>query len=301
MTKLSKWLKGNLKDNVKETFEATIEHLLKLKPPIKKGNKRQALMSSLQALMKNDESVREEYESLNAWVNVNNSEKEKEKNLKIVDKEHQAMFKKARVVQYNISYGAGSTQMQNSNNITSEHEVSTDIKEAQEINPLNGQKVKEEKEDNLLSRIPHKFSFSASKQGSYVEPILEHVEKALFRFVVKNRDYIPSDTARNHHVHGITKSKGKWNDEKLQRLSTLALELVDCLGDEDAFESLLVIKQNLSSELTEQYVLPMKRRHENNEDEIQERKRHMTDEELGELIDFALNIETDKICVTHVS
>jgi len=34
----------------------------------------------------------------------------------------------------------------------------------------------------------------------------------------------------------------------------------------------------------------MKRRHENNEDEIQERKRHMTDEELGELTDFALNI-----------
>src|SRR6185437_10526166 len=157
MTKLSKWLKGNLKDNVKETFEATIEHLLKLKPPVKKGNKRQALMSSLQALMKNDESVREEYESLNAWVNVNNSEKEKkEKNLKVIDKEHQAMFKKARVVQYNISYGAGST---NSNNIASEHEVSTDIKEAQEINPLNGQKVKEEKEDDLLSRIPHKFSF----------------------------------------------------------------------------------------------------------------------------------------------
>ncbi|CAJ0877168.1 4525_t:CDS:1, partial [Entrophospora sp. SA101] len=77
MTKLSKWLKGNLKDNVKETFEATIEHLLKLKPPIKKGNKRQALMSSLQALMKNDESVREEYESLNAWVNVNNSVRHK--------------------------------------------------------------------------------------------------------------------------------------------------------------------------------------------------------------------------------
>jgi len=197
MTKLSKWLKGNLKDNVKETFEATIEHLLKLKPPVKKGNKRQALMSSLQALMKNDESVREEYEFLNAWVNVNNSEKEKkEKNLRIVDKEYQAMFKKARVVQYNISYGAGSAQTQNSNNIASEHEVSTDIKEAQEINPLNGQKVKEEKEDNLLSRIPHKFSFSVSKQGSYVEPILEHVEKALFRFVVKNRDYIPSDTVK---------------------------------------------------------------------------------------------------------
>ncbi|CAG8525566.1 5296_t:CDS:2 [Dentiscutata heterogama] len=269
MTKLSKWLKGNLKDNIKETFEATIEHLLKLNPPIKKGNKRQALISSLQALMKNDESVHEEYKSLN-----------------------------------DISYGAGSAQTQNSNNIMSKHEVSTDIKEAQEINSLNGQK----------------FSFLVSKQGSYVEPILEHVKKALFRFVVKNRDYIFSDTvkefalkcnpheilifriqtyyvlqsfkieARNHYAYDITKSKGKWDDEKLQRLSTLALELVNCLGDENTFESLLMIKQNLSSELTEQYVLPMKRRHENNEDEIQKRKRHMTDKELRELIDFALNI-----------
>ncbi|CAG8676516.1 8325_t:CDS:2, partial [Racocetra fulgida] len=196
--------------NVKKTFEATIEHLLKLEPPIKnQKNKRQALISSLQALMKNDKSVREEYESLNAWVNVYSSEKEEEKALKI----------------YNISYGTGSAQTQKSIKIMSEHEVSTDIKEAQEINPLNRQKVKEEKEDDLSSRIPHKFSFSAFKQG-----------------------------------------------------------------DEDAFESLLVIKRNLSSELTEQYVLPMKRRHENNEDEIQERKRHMTNKELGELIDFTLNI-----------
>ncbi|CAI2198847.1 4151_t:CDS:2, partial [Funneliformis geosporum] len=307
MVKLSKWLKRNLKNNVKETLEATIEHLLKLKPPVKK-NKRQALMSSLQDLTKNDEAVRKEYEPLNAWFNVNNSEKER--NLKIVDKEHQARFKKARIVQYNVSYRSNS-----------------------EINSLNGQKVKEEKEDNLSSRIPHKFLFSASKQGSYVEPILEHIEKALFRFVVKNRDYISFDTvkefalkcnpsrnidfsdadilcllnfitkyislfiiphsdktlfygkyklkplsalqsfkteARNHHVHGITKSEGKWNDEKLQRLSTLILFI--------------------HSELVEQYALPMKKKHENNENEFQERKRHMTDEELRELTDFALNI-----------
>ncbi|CAJ0636421.1 13162_t:CDS:2 [Entrophospora sp. SA101] len=116
--------------------------------------------------------------------------------------------------------------------------------------------------------------------------MIPHSDQTLFygEYKLKPLDVLQSFKieARNHHVHGITKSKGKWNDEKLQRLSTLALELVDCLGDEDAFESLLVIKQNLSSELTEQYVLPMKRRHENNEDEIQERKRHMTDEELGE-------------------
>ncbi|CAG8825129.1 20132_t:CDS:2 [Racocetra persica] len=59
MTKLSKWLRENLKDNVKEIFKVTIEHLLKLKPPVKK-NKRQALISLLQALMKNDKSKVEE-------------------------------------------------------------------------------------------------------------------------------------------------------------------------------------------------------------------------------------------------
>ncbi|CAI2186111.1 20496_t:CDS:2, partial [Funneliformis geosporum] len=211
-----------------ETLESTIEHLLKLKPPF----------------------------------NVNNSEKVK--NLKIVDKEHQAMFKKSRVVQYNISYGY-KRKIQTISQVNNMKFL--------QINSLNVQKVKKEKEDNLSSRIPHKFSFSASKQDSYVKPILENVEKALFRFVVKNRDYIPSDT-----------------DSDISVLSTLALELVDFLGDEDAFESLLMIKRNLSSELAEQYALLMKRKHENNEDELQERKRHITDEELGELIDFALNI-----------
>ncbi|RHZ88869.1 hypothetical protein Glove_21g41 [Diversispora epigaea] len=347
MAKLSKWLRGNLKDNVKETLGETIEHLLKLKPPVKK-NKRRALMSSLRDLMKKDEALRKEYESLDVWFT------EKEKNLKTVDKENRATFKKARVIQYSISYGADSIQTQNSNNIAREHAVSTNIKELQEIDPLNGQKAKKEEVENLSSlRIPHKFSFPASKQGSYVEPILEHVEKALFRFVVKYQDYIPSNIvkefaikcnpprnidfsdadilcllnfiikhislfiiphsdktlfhgeyklkpldvlksfkieARNHYAHGITQSEGKWNDEKLQRLSTLALELVDCLGDENAFESLLEIKRNLSSELAEQYALPLKRKHESDEDEFQEKKRRMTDEELGELMDFALDI-----------
>ncbi|CAI2173959.1 9394_t:CDS:2, partial [Funneliformis geosporum] len=122
--------------------------------------------------------------------------------------------------------------------------------------------------------------------------------------ISKNNDKHPiyqRRISRNHHAHGITKSVGKWNDEKLQRLSTLALELVECLGDEDAFESLLIIKRNLSSELAEQYALPMKRKHENNEDEFQERKRHMSDEELGELIDFALNIAFINIWRTLVT
>ena len=37
--------------------------------------------------------------------------------------------------------------------------------------------------------------------------------------------------ARNYNAHAITQSNGRWNDEKLQRLSTLALEVVICLGE----------------------------------------------------------------------
>jgi len=36
--------------------------------------------------------------------------------------------------------------------------------------------------------------------------------------------------ARHHNAHGITNLKGRWSDEKLLRLSTLALEVTVCLG-----------------------------------------------------------------------
>ncbi|CAI2180873.1 8207_t:CDS:2 [Funneliformis geosporum] len=96
--------------------------------------------------------------------------------------------------------------------------------------------------------------------------------------------------ARNYHAHGITQFEGRWCDEKLQRLSTLSLELVDCLGDEKAYELLLKIKLKLNSELEEQCISSMKRKHEENGDKLHERKKRMTDIELGELVDFALDI-----------
>ena len=141
--------------------------------------------------------------------------------------------------------------------------------------------------------IPQRFSFSPSEQGSYVEPILQYVERALFRFIISNEEYIPleivknftskcnpprqinfSDAdllcilnfiiqnitlfttghsnqtlfhgeykldpselfksfkieARHHNAHAITQPMGRWNDKELQRLSTLALKVIVCLG-----------------------------------------------------------------------
>ena len=35
---------------------------------------------------------------------------------------------------------------------------------------------------------------------------------------------------RNYNAHGITQPGGRWDDDKLRRLSTLALEVVVCLS-----------------------------------------------------------------------
>ncbi|CAG8617839.1 15774_t:CDS:2 [Funneliformis caledonium] len=69
-------------------------------------------------------------------------------------------------------------------------------------------------------------------------------------------------------MHGITKPE---DDDKLRRLSTLALEVTVCLK---AFEPLAEIKKELNFELAEHLILTTNRK----------------DEEDGELSDFALDI-----------
>ncbi|CAG8534477.1 6535_t:CDS:1 [Funneliformis caledonium] len=154
--------------------------------------------------MKNDEAIRKEYESLNMWLNADVPEKVKNKRLKVNDKDNRAIFKKVRVVQYNISYGTQTqAQTQNSNNIVKEEQaVSTNDKKSQEIDIRNWE-VKKKEEEILIhpsfSRISQKFSFSSSKQGSYVESILEHVERALL-IPCKHLKYIPFNIVKEFAV-----------------------------------------------------------------------------------------------------
>ena len=112
MMKLSKWLKTQLKDrnHVKGTLEETINHLLQLKPPVKKNTEQtKALKSSLRDLLKKDKELCKENELLNTWLNVLENERKK-KDLKIIDKKNQAIFKNVRVLQYSVSNGTNSTQ-----------------------------------------------------------------------------------------------------------------------------------------------------------------------------------------------
>ncbi len=141
--------------------------------------------------------------------------------------------------------------------------------------------------------ILQKYSFTPAEQDSYVEPILQYIERALYKFIVKYENYISFEVVknftakcnpphqvnfsdadllcilnfiiqnitlfmtghsnqilfheehkidlsdllnsfkieiRNHNAHAITQPMGRWNDEELQRLSTLALKVIICFG-----------------------------------------------------------------------
>ncbi|CAI2184662.1 7879_t:CDS:2 [Funneliformis geosporum] len=79
--------------------------------------------------------------------------------------------------------------------------------------------------------------------------------------------------ARNHNAHVITQPMGRWNDEELQRLSTLALKVIVCLGDNELFDPLIKIKNELNDKLTERLTLTIENK----------------DEDLADLVDFALD------------
>ncbi|CAG8478004.1 17105_t:CDS:2, partial [Cetraspora pellucida] len=365
--KLSKWLKKNLKGNVKDTLEATIEGLLKLNPPINRNlstsKQIKAVKRSLQDL-KNDKKILKECAPLSTWLNTSEKKKKTLQITKAVDENDHAVFKKTRIFSssFNISYGFApeSVNVQSINKIENIQSKKTEnIFRDRDINNNNAfqrngvtEDIQETKRIVNQSKrspsppLPQRFSFSASEQGSYVEPILQLVERALFKFITRHETHIPlkvvkgfaakcnpprqsdfSDAdllcllnftirhvslftnqsnktlfcgkhklnpstlltsfkveARNYNAHAITQANGRWDDERLQRLSTLALEVSICLGAREEYESLLEIKKKLDFEVMERWVLTV------HEDDPQMKKRKIRDIELEELTDFALDV-----------
>ncbi|CAG8756936.1 13430_t:CDS:2 [Cetraspora pellucida] len=361
--KLSKWLKKNLKGNVKDTLEATIEGLLELNPPINRNlsvsKQKKAVKRSLQDLK--DEKILGECAPLSAWLNTSGKKNKTSQTTKVVDENDHAVFRKNRFFSssFNISYGFApeSVNVQSvnktdniqskktedilrdvNNNVSQRNSATEDIQETK-------RNVKQSKR-SPSPPLPQRFSFSASEQGSYVEPILQLVERALFKFITRHETNIPlkvvkgfvakcnpprqsdfSDAdllcllnftihhvslftnqsdktlfcgkhklnpstlltsfkveARNYNAHAITQTNGRWDDERLQRLSTLALEVSICLGAREEYENLLEIKKKLDFEVMERWVTTV------HEDDPKMKKRKIRDIELEELTDFALDV-----------
>src|SRR5437763_9370250 len=109
-TKLSRWLKKNLKGNIGNTLDATIENLLRLDPPINRKNviseQKKALLSSIKVLLKNNKE--KEYELLKMWLNSVEMKKEIRRTLKIIDKKQQATFKRVKYFSSVVQHAIGS-------------------------------------------------------------------------------------------------------------------------------------------------------------------------------------------------
>jgi len=62
------------------------------------------------------------------------------------------------------------------------------------------------------------------------------------------------------------------------------------IGDQDALKPLREIKQKLESKLMEQWISTRKRRHEEDDNECNVKRRDLKNIEYGELTDFVLNV-----------
>ncbi|GBC05814.1 hypothetical protein RclHR1_06440001 [Rhizophagus clarus] len=302
------------------------------------------------------------------WVESGKKAALNKKELKVIAKENRAVFRRARFFSNVLQHAIGSLtdtkfekELQNQNQSTEdmkeesgdcdekegdEKERGSDYEEGGDDDEKDQGNEKKEQKDIVLSS--QRFSFLPSEQGAYVEPIIEHVEMSLFRFIVKQEKYIPHKTVRNftsqcnppkkddfsdadllcllnfiiqninlftlgldqtlfhgpnnidptfllrnfkvevrhHNAHGVTNLKGRWSDEKLLRLSTLALEVIVCLGKGSRFTQ--SIKRKLESELIDRWISTRKRKHE--EDDNKCSKRRNMDNEYGKLTDFVLSI-----------
>ncbi|CAI2194371.1 15016_t:CDS:2 [Funneliformis geosporum] len=259
--KLSKWLEKNLENNLKNTLEETIENLLQLDPPINKKapahNQKKALTSSLKSLLKNNES-KKEYEPLRIFFSISERKQDNKRKLKIIEKENRAVFKKARIFSkfVNISYGTALTSIQNSS-----------------INREFGVEQKRNLQDK-------------QEKVREIKHTLFHGEYALDPSELFKSFNIE---ARNHNAHAITQPMGRWSDEELQRLSTLALKVIVCLGDKESFDPLVKIKCELDNKLIERLSLTTDHQKRFNK-VVKIANQEDEDEYHADLVDFALDI-----------
>ncbi|CAG8610938.1 1175_t:CDS:2 [Acaulospora colombiana] len=162
------------------------------------------------------------------------------------------------------------------------------------------QRIPNKTKENFVSRLnpQRKADFSDADLSCLLSFITQNLslfklgqQQTLFEGTYKT-DPLPlfesfKVEAVNHKKLGIAHIEGRWNDEKLRRLSTLALEIVICLGDSEAFQPLVEIKHKLEAELAERMI--MKRRKREGED-YNAKRGHLTNVEYGEFTDFALSL-----------
>jgi hypothetical protein len=164
------------------------------------------------------------------WISTKNK-------LKIIDQKNRAVFRRTCFFSNVMQHAIGSlsdSKLEEELQETKElqemkelQETEEELQEAEELQEMKGHKNKNENKDDqgnkkdgqkekdqgdqkiekkdqvdvtcyfLSSPIPQRFSFLPSEQGAYAEPILEHVERSLFRFLVKHEKYVPCKVVKD--------------------------------------------------------------------------------------------------------
>ncbi|RIA91571.1 hypothetical protein C1645_821886 [Glomus cerebriforme] len=148
--------------------------------------------------------------------------------------------------------------------------------------------------------VKQEFSFTSSEQGGIIEPLLNIVEKAFYKFLVDNERYIPSmlwnpsvlnndllnfkKNVRNKVAHGIVvDEKGRWSDHDLQHVSILACDVVLCLGGDR--KEVSSNKENIDNEIVQRWINKADKDHSHSP-----QKRKLDDTSFGKIIEFILDI-----------
>ncbi|CAI2179205.1 9990_t:CDS:2, partial [Funneliformis geosporum] len=104
--------------------------------------------------------------------------------------------------------------------------------------------------------VKQTFSFANNEQGAIIEPYINFVEKALYKFLIDNEHIIPSKST----FHGRYKSDStgllinfkKNSDLALQNVVYLACEIVACLGGN--YQEVYGNKENFDDEIIQRLI-----------------------------------------------
>jgi hypothetical protein len=164
--RLSTWLcSGVIEQNTKDTLKSTLDKLHSICPL---NISRSSLRDSLHDNLYHDKAFRQNpaHTKIFNWFEASS---QKTRSARPV-----AIFKKTRL--YSSVVG-----QQNSSSAT--------------INNYNNNGNKRTRE--VSSPVKQAFSFTASEQGAFIEPLLNLVEKAIYKFLVESEGFVPLDVVKS--------------------------------------------------------------------------------------------------------
>ncbi|CAG8456750.1 4733_t:CDS:2 [Dentiscutata heterogama] len=167
--RLSTWLRsGVIEQNIKDTLKSTLDKLYSICPL---NISRSSLRDSLHDNLYHDEAFRQNpaHTKIFNWFEALS---QKTRSARPV-----AIFKKTRL--YSSVVG-----QQDSSSATINNYNNNGNKRTREVSPP----------------VKQAFSFTASEQGAVVEPLLNLVEKAIYKFLVDSESFIPLDVVKSFCV-----------------------------------------------------------------------------------------------------